>query len=669
MTTGGHTMLDNISRQAIQIIEDAKKIAIAWESPLVGTEHLLLAMYEMRDTICRFLLEDRLIEEAELRAVLEEMIVLRKKEHKEILYTKKFQEVIYNAKELAILLKSEYVFDEHLFYSLLKEESTVAKDVLERLGVNIPEMLKDIEDIFGFKNEPAEPFPFLTNLSTVSRPHDFVQRGNHIERIKIIMNKKQKNNPMLIGNAGVGKTAIIESLARDLPNETIYRLDLGGILAGTKYRGELEEKIVKAMEFIKENKAILFIDEIHNIVGAGSNEGSLDIANILKPYLARPDIRCIGSTTLEEYYRHIEKDKALLRRFQNIYVDEPTVEETKTILKGIKHFYEDYHEVVFSDADIDQIVMGCEMYLPNRAFPDKAIDVLDEAGARLKNGDEFRKGVVIDQVIKDMSGLGSVTLEELKNMPLHYEELRPFYVRFLSGFSTKSNIAKILAGRNFSLEKLKEDLYAVFGFKEEMLLQINLDHYHDTAAINNLIGSSKGYVGYESGGILTEHLLKYPLSLIFLDCFGQAHPSVKSYLKKLFSLPFVIDNKGRKVSLRNSVFVIKDFEQKRSPIGLIREEIIANSKAKKANGFNPEMLDFGEFDAMLSESGAISLSSEKRLERFMLLLNRLRIELVLGDNPKTDDDLEKVVSEILLQGQGRYRLFYRNGKYQFEKTA
>ena len=143
----------------------------------------------------------------------------------------------------------------------------MARDVLERLGVNIPEMLKDIEDIFGFKNEPAEPFPFLTNLSTVSRPHDFVQRGNHIERIKIIMNKKQKNNPMLIGNAGVGKTAIIESLARDLPNETIYRLDLGGILAGTKYRGELEEKIVKAMEFIKENKAILFIDEIHNIVG------------------------------------------------------------------------------------------------------------------------------------------------------------------------------------------------------------------------------------------------------------------------------------------------------------------------------------------------------------------------------------------------------------------
>ena len=249
--------------------------------------------------------------------------------------------------------------------------------------------------------------------------------------------------------------------------------------------------------------------------------------------------------------------------------------------------------MVFSDADIDQIVMGCEMYLPNRAFPDKAIDVLDEAGARLKNGDEFRKGVVIDQVIKDMSGLGSVTLEELKNMPLHYEELRPFYVRFLSGFSTKSNIAKILAGRKFSLEKLKEDLYAVFGFKEEMLLQINLDHYHDTATINNLIGSSKGYVGYESGGILTEHLLKYPLSLIFFDCFGQAHPSVKSYLKKLFSLPFVIDNKGRKVSLRNSVFVIKDFEQKRSPIGLIREEIISNSKAKKANGFNPEMLDFG----------------------------------------------------------------------------
>lgn len=647
-------MLDNFSRQAIQIIEDAKKIAMAWESPLVGTEHLLMAMYEMRDTICRFLLEDRLIEDAELRAVFEEMIVLRKKEHQDILYTKKFQEIIFNSRELAILLKSEFVFDEHLFYCLLKEESTVARDVLERLGVNIPEMLKDIEDIFGFKNEPKEPFPFLTNLSNINRPHDYVKRGNHIERIKIIMNKKQKNNPMLIGNAGVGKTAIIESLAQDLKNDTIYRLDLGGILAGTKYRGELEEKIVKAMEFIKENKAILFIDEIHNIVGAGSHEGSLDIANILKPYLARPDIRCIGATTLEEYYRHIDKDKALLRRFQNIYVDEPTVEETKKILKGIKNYYEDYHEVVFDDSDIDQIVEGCEMYLPMRAFPDKAIDVLDEAGARLKFGDETRKAIIIDQVVKDMSGLDSVTLEELREKSLYYEEMRPFYMRFLGGFSTKANIAKILAGPNFSLERLKEDLYAVFNFKEEMMLSINLDYYHDSASINNLIGSSKGYVGYESGGILTEHILKYPLSLICFDCFNQAHPSVKSYLQKLMDFSVVIDNKGRKVSLRNTIFVIKDYTVKKSPVGLITEE-----KTDKPN----------EFDLVLSDCKSRENKGKNCLERFFSILNRLKIELEFKDVPKSDDDLEAIVAKILLEGKGKYRLFYRNNQYDYQKIA
>ena len=210
-------------------------------------------------------------------------------------------------------------------YVMLKEEDSIASIVLEKLGLDIEDLMIDIEEIFNFFEGTSEkedleitPYPFLTNLSKTKKVHPFIKRSNYIEKIIYILSKKQKNNPLLIGNAGVGKTAIIEGLSEILKNETIYQLDLGSIVSGTKYRGELEEKITKAMEYIKKHHAIVFIDEIHNIVGAGSNDGSLDIANILKPYLSRSDIKLIGSTTLDEYYRFIEKDKALTRRFQNL---------------------------------------------------------------------------------------------------------------------------------------------------------------------------------------------------------------------------------------------------------------------------------------------------------------------------------------------------------------
>lgn len=644
-------MFSSLNKQTKKIIEiiDNERMRFG----VIGSEILLLALTQI-GTSASFILDQYGINKYTITQILDNLIILRQPT---LEYTHKFQEIMLMAKNSATLEDEEEIYDDHLLFALLSTEDSLAQVIIKRLNVDVDEILDDLSDIYNVKSNNDIHSNYLFNLSKEAKLgnlNPFIGREDLVDKIIRILSKKQKNNPMLIGNAGVGKTAIIESLAQDLKNDTIYRLDLGGILAGTKYRGELEEKIVKAMEFIKENKAILFIDEIHNIVGAGSNEGSLDIANILKPYLARPDIRCIGATTLEEYYRHIDKDKALLRRFQNIYVDEPTVEETKKILKGIKNYYEDYHEVVFDDSDIDQIVEGCEMYLPMRAFPDKAIDVLDEAGARLKFGDETRKAIIIDQVVKDMSGLDSVTLEELREKSLYYEEMRPFYMRFLGGFSTKANIAKILAGPNFSLERLKEDLYAVFNFKEEMMLSINLDYYHDSASINNLIGSSKGYVGYESGGILTEHILKYPLSLICFDCFNQAHPSVKSYLQKLMDFSVVIDNKGRKVSLRNTIFVIKDYTVKKSPVGLITEE-----KTDKPN----------EFDLVLSDCKSRENKGKNCLERFFSILNRLKIELEFKDVPKSDDDLEAIVAKILLEGKGKYRLFYRNNQYDYQKIA
>ena len=224
-------------------------------------------------------------------------------------------------------------------------------------------MMQDIKDIFNFNAEPiyliekkdAKPLNYLINLSTLPDIHSYVLREDYLDQLIYILNKKQKNNPLLIGQAGVGKTALVTALAKMI-DQDIYELDLGELIAGTKYRGEMEEKLTQAIDYIYEHNAILFIDEVHNIVGAGSNDGSLDAANILKPYLSRGKVKVIAATTLDEYYKYIEKDKALVRRFRTVFINEPTKEETLTILKGIKQDYIKYYNYNIQDDLLEYIV-------------------------------------------------------------------------------------------------------------------------------------------------------------------------------------------------------------------------------------------------------------------------------------------------------------------------
>ena len=547
-------MFETFSTSALEMIDKALRIAKSLGKKLVGTEHLLLAMYQVEESICHFLLEEKDITYEKLLEVVNGLVILRKNESKEDTYSKKFQEVILYAQRLSEDLESEYVYDEHIFYVMLKEYDTVAYVVLEKLGLDIEELKRDIEEIFSFdeaKEKENIPYPFLMNLSTSQKIHPFVLRNNYIEKIKYILSKKQKNNPLLIGNAGVGKTAIVEGLSEILKDVSIYQLDLGSIVAGTKYRGELEEKLTKAMEYIKRKKAILFIDEIHNIVGAGSNDGSLDIANILKPYLSRSDIKLIGATTLDEYYRHIDKDKALSRRFQNVFIDEPTEKETYVILKEIKASYEEYHNVKYSDQILQEIIEKSKLYLVRRSFPDKAIDVMDEIGTRKKSSNKsFSK--LIDETIEDLTGIKNLTLERLKKVELNYPSLKPKYLQFIKKKEFEvntNNLAFAMVNSDFNVEYLIEDLYKLFAFKKEMYLEIDLENYIDYASINNLIGSTKGYVGYEQGGILSEHILKYPLSLVYFKNIKSAHPSINQFIKSLLKKNHFLDNKGRTIYL------------------------------------------------------------------------------------------------------------------------
>lgn len=575
-------MFETFSTSALEMIDKALRIAKSLGKKLVGTEHLLLAMYQVEESICHFLLEEKDITYEKLLEVVNGLVILRKNESKEDTYSKKFQEVILYAQRLSEDLESEYVYDEHIFYVMLKEYDTVAYVVLEKLGLDIEELKRDIEEIFSFdeaKEKENIPYPFLINLSTSQKIHPFVLRNNYIEKIKYILSKKQKNNPLLIGNAGVGKTAIVEGLSEILKDVSIYQLDLGSIVAGTKYRGELEEKLTKAMEYIKRKKAILFIDEIHNIVGAGSNDGSLDIANILKPYLSRSDIKLIGATTLDEYYCHIDKDKALSRRFQNVFIDEPTEKETYVILKEIKASYEEYHNVKYSDQILQEIIEKSKLYLVRRSFPDKAIDVMDEIGTRKKSSNKsFSK--LIDETIEDLTGIKNLTLERLKKVELNYPSLKPKYLQFIKKKEFEvntNNLAFAMVNSDFNVEYLIEDLYKLFAFKKEMYLEIDLENYIDYASINNLIGSSKGYVGYEQGGILSEHILKYPLSLVYFKNIKSAHPSINQFIKSLLKKNHFLDNKGRTIYLTNTIFLLDTDKIKNKEIGFINE----NKKSSK----------------------------------------------------------------------------------------
>ena len=592
-------MFETFSTSALEMIDKALRIAKSLGKKLVGTEHLLLAMYQVEESICHFLLEEKDITYEKLLEVVNGLVILRKNESKEDTYSKKFQEVILYAQRLSEDLESEYVYDEHIFYVMLKEYDTVAYVVLEKLGLDIEELKRDIEEIFSFdeaKEKENIPYPFLINLSTSQKIHPFVLRNNYIEKIKYILSKKQKNNPLLIGNAGVGKTAIVEGLSEILKDVSIYQLDLGSIVAGTKYRGELEEKLTKAMEYIKRKKAILFIDEIHNIVGAGSNDGSLDIANILKPYLSRSDIKLIGATTLDEYYRHIDKDKALSRRFQNVFIDEPTEKETYVILKEIKASYEEYHNVKYSDQILQEIIEKSKLYLVRRSFPDKAIDVMDEIGTRKKSSNKsFSK--LIDETIEDLTGIKNLTLERLKKVELNYPSLKPKYLQFIKKKEFEvntNNLAFAMVNSDFNVEYLIEDLYKLFAFKKEMYLEIDLENYIDYASINNLIGSTKGYVGYEQGGILSEHILKYPLSLVYFKNIKSAHPSINQFIKSLLKKNHFLDTL-KTIERKQDINQLKDILAK-NKINILNFEQLLDSLSKT------QLYDFLAL-AILKESG------------------------------------------------------------------
>src|SRR5215213_9183263 len=418
--------MNNFTPRAQQVLALARKEADRFNHNFVGTEHLLLGLIKLGQGVAVNVLQKMGLDLETVRMEVEKQVGTGpdQKMIGNIPYTPRVKKVLALAAKEAKALNHTYVGTEHILLGLLREGDGVAARVLKNLDVDIEqtrqEILKELDPNFTGQEESGEPASaggtegkaekkgevktpalkaFGRDLTEIARKGEMdpvIGRQNEIERVIQILCRRTKNNPVLLGEAGVGKTAIVEGLAQEiakgnvpeiLREKRVITLDLALMVAGTKYRGQFEERIKAVMDEIRRAKnIILFIDELHTIVGAGSAEGTMDASNIIKPALSRGELQCVGATTLNEYRKYIEKDAALERRFQSVKVEAPTVDEAILILNGLKSKYEDHHKVEYTPKAIEASVNLSDRYLTGRFLPDKAIDLMDEAGSRARIG-------------------------------------------------------------------------------------------------------------------------------------------------------------------------------------------------------------------------------------------------------------------------------------------
>jgi ATP-dependent Clp protease ATP-binding subunit ClpC len=621
-------MFEYFNEKAIKNVVLAQEEARNTGHNLVGTEHILLGVIGEGTSTAAELLANLDIGLDQTRNLALEIVGKGSGFiPANIPFTPKAKRILEQAFNEARQLKSNFISPEHILLAMIKQTDNMAVKLLTKQNVNLRQLRTDLikklgetevvaagnqDNPFGFgggREQSTKLKEFSINLTDLAREGKLdpvVGRFPEIERAVQILGRRTKNNPILVGEPGVGKTAIAEGLAQRivegdvsslLAGKEVISLDMGSLLAGTKFRGEFEERLKSIVEEVrKAGNIILVIDEIHTIVGAGAMGGAMDAANMLKPALGRGEIQCLGSTTLDEYRQYIERDASLERRFQKVMVGEPSVEDAIEILQGLRKTYEDFHKVKYTDEAIRTAVISSERYITDRFLPDKAIDLIDEAGSRthlnhcLQSKEENQGDVatinpealtpVVDEeaiakIVAAWTGVPVTKMTETESEALMYLEddlhgrvigqdeavkavsralrrsrsglgdrHRPIASLFFSGPTGvgKTELAKALATQMFG--------------SQEAIVRIDMSEYMESHTVSKLIGSPPGFVGYDEGGQLTEAVRRQPYSIVLFDEIEKAHPDVFNLMLQLLDDGRLTDAQGRTVSFKNTVIIM-----------------------------------------------------------------------------------------------------------------
>jgi ATP-dependent Clp protease ATP-binding subunit ClpC len=626
---------DRFTKRARRVLTLAQEEAQRLNHNYIGTEHLLLGLVREDNGVAVRVLRELGVEPKQIRERIERTVGRGQRAmYGKLSLTPRTKRVIELAVDEARRLGHHYIGTEHLLLGLVREGEGVAVDVLKGLGISLEKvrsqtarvMMETSSQTATGKEQKNTPLvdqlgSDLTQQARENKLDPVIGRQIEIERVIQILSRRNKNNPALIGEPGVGKTAIVEGLAQrivndqvpeTLVNKRVVMLDVGSLVAGTMYRGQFEERLKRVIEEIKESGAILFIDEVHMLVGAGAAGSSVDAANILKPALARGELQCIGATTLDEYRKNIEGDAALERRFQPVTVDEPSIEETIEILKGIRSRYEAHHNLDITDGALESAAHLAARYVADRYMPDKAIDLIDEAGSRvrlykvpfankkLEPPDDFdpesdeqfslndlRLDVELEEtkpkvtrediaeVVSMWTGVPVRRLasEETERL-LHMED--ELHKRVVGQQEPIEAISKAVRRARAGLKDPKRPIgtfmflgptgvgktelgkaLAEFMFgSEEALIKLDMSEFMERHNVARLVGSPPGYIGYEEGGQLTEAVRRRPYSVVLFDEIEKAHPEAFNMLLQIMEDGQFSDAKGKRVSFRNVILIL-----------------------------------------------------------------------------------------------------------------
>ena len=663
----------------------------------VTIEHLLLVLTQEESS--RKVFESLSVDITSLQKEIKDHIkknVPKVDEKKEIQPTLAFQRVLQRAIFHVQSSGKTEVHGENLLAALFSEKESYAVYILNRRNISRLDVVEYIshgkstsvetEEIAEEPQKTTESYPdFLTNLNALAiegKIDPLIGREDTTERLFQILGRRRKNNPVLVGESGVGKTAIAEGLAKAISENRcpqifedyeVMSLDVGSLVAGTKYRGDFEKKMKALTEYLKKNeKIILFVDEIHTIIGAGSaSGGALDASNLLKPALARGDIRCIGATTYKEYRQIFEKNNSLSRRFQKIDIDEPTIDQALKILEGLKHKFEDYHEVTYSKEALKSAVELSNKYLQDSKLPDKAIDLIDEAGSRKKlnkkTGKVIRKSD-IETLISSITNIPTVQLTASNKENLNNLEGNLKSVIFGQDHAVESVVSAIKTAKagigdedkpicsflftgptGVGKTELTKQLALFLGIE---FTRIDMSEYMEKHTVSKLIGSPPGYVGYEQGGLLTEEINKKQHCVLLLDEIEKAHPDIFNILLQILDYGNLSDSNGRKINFKNTLIVMTSntgaVEAENESVGFIEQS--SDDKYQKAvsKAFTPEFRN--RLDGIINFNALNEKNLHSVVEKFLIevqaKLNEKGIDLEY-ETDVLDYVLEKITEQKL----------------------